>query len=167
MSLAVLNEGRDIPPQYAEAMAAAWGPVRLCIAAGTQHGQQVVGPLYTALGTRLHLEGRTDYRAVMEESLAEVGLPAELIEVVNSGEFDEQVRSSHQRALDLVGSDVGTPVISVPGPHGKPVAFFGPIVTPAPVGEEAARLWDGALLVAGTPGFFELKRSRDEEPRFD
>lgn len=167
MSLAVLNEGRDVPPEYADAMAAAWGPVRLCIAARDQHGQAVVGALYTALGTRVHREGRTDYRVLMEESLAEVGLPASLIEVVDSPNVDEALRASHQRAIDLVGSDVGTPVIAVPGPKGEPVAFFGPIVTPAPVGEDAARLWDGALLVAGTPGFFELKRSRDEEPRFD
>lgn len=167
MSLAVLNEGREIPPQYADAMAAAWGPVRLCIAARDQYGPHVVGDLYTALGTRLHVDGRSDYRVIMEESLGDAGLPSSLIGVVDSSDRDALVRASHQRAINLVGSDVGTPVIAVPGPSGQPVAFFGPIVTPAPRGEQAVQLWDGALLVAGTPGFFELKRSRDEEPRFD
>ena len=66
-----------------------------------------------------------------------------------------------------VGTDVGTPVIHAPGPDGTPVAFFGPVITPAPKGEAAGRLWDGVLLVAGTPGFYELKRSRELGPIFD
>jgi hypothetical protein len=66
-----------------------------------------------------------------------------------------------------VGLDVGTPVIHVPGADGTLIAFFGPVVTPAPKGEAAGRLWDGTLLVAGTPGFYEIKRTRDAKPVFD
>jgi hypothetical protein len=167
MSLAVLNEHNEPLPQYAEAMAAAWGPVRVCIAAEQAKGSEILGPLYTAFGTRLHPEHRTDYPTIISESVAEVGLPASFADAATDGSFDEALRASHLAGITLVGEDVGTPVIAVPGPAGEPVAFFGPVVTPTPLGEAAGRLWDGTLLVAGTPGFFELKRSRTVEPQFD
>ncbi|CAB4747495.1 MAG: disulfide bond formation protein DsbA [Actinobacteria bacterium] len=167
MSLAVLNEGRDLPPEYVDLMAAAWAPVRVVIAAQLEHGDSVVLPLYTALGTRIHLQQRKDYEVIIAESLAEVGLPADLAGVGKTTKVDEQLRASHSRGITLVGEDVGTPVISVPGPGGDPVAFFGPVVTPAPKGEAAGRLWDGTLLVAATPGFYEIKRTRTSGPIFD
>ena len=167
MSLAILNEGRPIPPEYAEAMANAWKPVRVVIAAQRDHGNIVVGKLYTEMGERIHLQGRSDYDAIIRESLDAVGLPAALAELGTSTDVDDILRASHERGIGLVGDDVGTPVISVPGPSGEPIAFFGPIMTPAPKGEAAGRLWDGTLLVAGTPGFYELKRSRDADPQFD
>lgn len=167
MSLAVLNENNEIPPEYAEAMAAAWGPVRVCIAAEQAVGPQILGPLYTALGTRIHPEHRTDYATIISESVAEAGLPASLAAAANDPSLDEALRASHSEGIALVGADVGTPVIAVPGAGGGRVAFFGPVVTPTPLGEDAGRLWDGTILVAGTPGFFELKRSRDVEPQFD
>lgn len=167
MSLAVLNEGRDVPPEYVELMAAAWAPVRVIIAAQLEHGDQVVLPLYTAIGTRIHLQQRKDYEVIIAESLAEVGLPAELAGVGKTTKVDEQLRASHGRGINLVGEEVGTPVISVLGPDGGRVAFFGPVVTPAPKGEAAGRLWDGTLLVAATPGFYEIKRTRTSGPIFD
>jgi len=167
MSLAVLNEGRDLPEEYVELMSKAWGPVRVVIAAQQQVGDDVVLPLYTAMGNRIHLEGRTDYDAIIREALAEAGLPAALADVAMTTEVDDELRISHQSGISLVGQDVGTPVVAFPGPDGERVGIFGPVVTPAPKGEVAGRLWDGCVLVAGTPGFFELKRSRDEEPMFD
>ncbi len=161
MSLAVLNEDKDIPQEYRDMLANAWGPVRTCIAAAAKAGDEVLLPLYTALGNRIHLEGRPIDRALVEEALDEVGLPVGLADAMDSDEHDVALRASHQQALDLVGEEVGTPVISVDG-----VAFFGPVVTPAPKGEDAGRLWDGVLLVAGTPGFYELKRSRTKGPDF-
>jgi hypothetical protein len=161
MSLAVLNEGRDLPEDYREGLKRAWGPVRVCIAAADKEGDDVLLPLYTALGNRIHLEGREIDRSLVEEALVEVGLPVEHADAMDSDEHDDALRASHQRAMDLVGDDVGTPVISV-----GDVAFFGPVVTPAPKGEEAGRLWDGVLLVAGIPGFYELKRSRTQGPDF-
>ena len=167
MSLAVLNEGSDIPAEYAEAMAAAWKPVRVCIAAADEFGDSVLGPLYTALGTRIHVEGRKDYDTIIAESLVEVGLPEALASAADSENFDVKLRESHRRGISLVGADVGTPVIAIPGSSGEPVAFFGPVITPMPIGEDALRLWDGALLVASVPGFYELKRTRTAEPSFD
>lgn len=167
MSLAVLNEGRDLPPAYVDLMAKAWGPVRVVIAAQQAHGDDVVLPLYTAMGTRIHPQGRTDYDAVCREALEEVGLPVALADVATTDDVDHALRASHASGISLVGDDVGTPVIAFPGPDGSPVAFFGPIMSPAPRGEAAGRLWDGCVLVAGTPGFFELKRTRDVEPMFD
>jgi hypothetical protein len=162
MSLSVLNEGRDLDPGYADMMSRAWLPVRVVIAAAEQFGDKVVKPLYDAIGTRIHPGGQQDYRIAVAEALDEVGLPAELIEEGDHDRFDEQLRASHHAGIDLVGEDVGTPVVAVDG-----VAFFGPVVTPAPKGEAAGRLFDGCVLVASTPGFFELKRTRTQAPIFD
>ena len=162
MSLSVLNEGRDLSEGYRALMDRSWGPVRVVIAAQEQHGDDVVLPLYTAMGTRIHPGGMKDYDQVILEALAEVGLPAELAEAASSTEFDPQLRKSHAEGIGLVGEDVGTPIVAFEGN-----AFFGPVVTPAPKGETAARLWDGAVAVASVPGFYEIKRTRTQGPVFD
>ena len=161
MSLAYLNEDKDISEEYRELLRPAWGPVRVAVAAAQAEGDDVLLPLYTAMGNRIHLEGRKIDRELVEESLKEVGLSPALADAMDDPSYDDEVRKSHHLGMDQVGQEVGTPVISVEG-----VAFFGPVVTPAPKGEEAGRLWDGVLLVAGTPGFYELKRSREKGPDF-
>lgn len=162
MSLSVLNEGRELPEDYRKSIDRSWAPARLVNAARELHGQDVVKPLYDALGTRIHLGGRErDDVEMLREALAEAGLPEELLRYVDSDELDDSLRASHRAGISQVGEDVGTPVVSVNG-----VGFFGPVVTPAPKGEEAGRLWDGCVLVAGTPGFFEIKRTRTQGPDF-
>jgi len=162
MSLAVLNEGREMPEEYVELMRQAWGPVRVCIAAAQAHGDEVLLPLYTALGNRYHLEKAPKDRQTLVEALAEVGLPLSLADAADDPTVDAALIASHHAGMDPVGMDVGTPVIHVEG-----VAFFGPVVTPIPRGEAAGRLWDGVRLVAATDGFYELKRTRDRPPIFD
>jgi hypothetical protein len=162
MSLSVLNEGRDLPEDYRRLMDNGWGPVRVVTAARELHGYEVVKPLYDAMGTQIHPGGNKDFPDVIAKALAEVGLPADLAKHADTDDYDEQLRASHTEGVSLVGEDVGTPIVSFGG-----VAFFGPVVTPTPRGEAAARLWDGAVLVAGTPGFYELKRTRTEGPIFD
>ncbi|MCF6526012.1 DsbA family protein [Streptomyces sp. JJ36] len=169
MSLAVLNEDKldELPAEYREMLEAAWGPVRVCIAAEQKHGSEVLGPLYTALGTRFHNEGAEQDHATLVAALEEAGLPAELADAAGSDAYDAELRASHREGIEKVGQDVGTPVIAVPGADGEQIAFFGPVVTPAPKGEAAARLWDGTLMVASTPGFYEIKRTRAAAPQFD
>jgi hypothetical protein len=162
MSLSVLNEGRDLPDEYRDLMDRGWGPVRVIIAAAREYGDKVVKPLYDAMGTRIHLQGEKDFDAVIAAALDEVGIDGALARFAGSDAVDDLLRTSHERGISLVGDEVGTPVVAVNG-----VAFFGPVVSPAPKGEDAGRLWDGCVLVAGTPGFFELKRSRDVGPIFD
>ena len=167
MSLAVLNEGRDLPTSYSDLMKTAWAPVRICIAAEQKYGPEVLRDLYTALGTRIHPGHQERGEALYAAVLAEVGLDPALAAAGASTEYDERLRQSHEAGMKPVGTDVGTPVVHAPGPDGSVVAFFGPVVTPAPKGEAAGRLWDGALLVAGTPGFYEIKRTRTQKPIFD
>ena len=163
MSLSVLNEGRDLPEKYRALMDRAWGPVRVIVAAQQAHGDDVVKKLYDAMGTRIHPGGRgEELDAVIAESLAEVGLPAELAEAARTDAHDEALRASHQGAMDIVGDEVGTPVVAING-----TGFFGPVMTPAPKGEDAGRLWDGFVLITGVPGFYELKRTRKARPQFD
>ena len=162
MSLAVLNENKEgLSERYRESMRSAWGPVRVLIAAEQAHGPQVLLPLYTALGTRFHQEKAPRDRETISAALAEAGLPAELADAMDSTEYDAAVRASHDEGIERVGSDVGTPIVSVQG-----MSVFGPVVSPIPRGEAAGRLWDGVLLISGVDGFFELKRSRTREPIF-
>lgn len=162
MSLAYLNAERDLGEKYNRLMADSWGPVRVIVAARELHGQEWVKPLYDAMGTRFHLGRQKDRQAVIAEALAEVGLPDSLAASATSDEYDEALKKSHHAGMDQVGTEVGTPVIGVEG-----YAFFGPVMSPAPKGDEAGRVWDGVRALASYDGFFELKRTRTREPIFD
>ncbi len=161
MSLAVLNEGREPSPDYVEFLKTAYAPVRVLIAAEQRHGNSVIASLYSAMGTRRHPNDEKNWNDVIVKSLADVGLESDLVDAATVDTYDEALRASHDAGMDPVGYDVGTPVI-----HVGDVAFFGPVVTPAPTGEAAGKLFDGVLNVASTPGFYELRRSRTDGPNF-
>ncbi|WP_432558312.1 DsbA family protein [Granulicoccus sp. GXG6511] len=164
MSLSVLNEGRDgLDPDYRERMDRAWAAVRVALAIDEQHGKEKLAEFYTAIGTRVHPGGEdVTERATIEAALADVGLPAELADAGDTDANDEALRRSHHAGMDPVGDEVGTPVIHVNG-----MALFGPVISPAPKGEQAGRLFDGFALMTEYDGFFEAKRTRTVGPIFD
>ena len=167
MSLGVLNEGNEVPAEYAELIKRTWRPVRVLHAAAKHHGEDVVLPLYTAMGNRLHLEKQKDVDVVIAAALAEVGLEADLAAAADSTEFDDLVRANHANAIAMSGKGVGTPVICIDDLDGNAVGFFGPIMTPIPRGEAAGKMWDGFVLVAQVPGVVEIKRTRLAGPKVD
>jgi Mycothiol-dependent nitroreductase Rv2466c len=162
MSLAVLNEATDISDDYRDKLQSTWGAVRVLVAAAQFKGQQILAPLYTAMGTRIHNQGYQDRSTVIAEALDELGLPRELAQAAESTEYDNAVRESHYAGMDKVGKDVGTPTIHVNG-----TAFFGPVITRIPRGEDAGRIWDASVTLASYPYFFELKRERKDSLHFD
>lgn len=161
ISLKIINEG-NIDDEHAEHLEAGHRFGRVVEAARVAAGEATVGKLYTEIGNRLHPDGRDDANAIIAEALAAVGLDAELAAAADTEASDAQLRANTTHALDIAGPDVGVPIISIDG-----VAFFGPVVTPAPTGEMALRLWDGIAMAASVPGFYELKRGRTVGPQFD
>lgn len=161
MSLSVLNDGRDLPADYRALMNRAWAPARVALAVQKDHPEQL-RDYYTAIGTRLHPGGRELTDETIAEALAEVGLPAALVEAGHTDAADDDLKASHHLGMDAVGDEVGTPVVHLNG-----MALFGPVISPAPKGEQAGDLFDGFAKLTAYPGFFEAKRTRTVGPIFD
>ncbi|MCT2594624.1 disulfide bond formation protein DsbA [Streptomyces sp. N2-109] len=163
MSLQVLNEGLEVNPEDPEGewTEYLWGPVRVCTAVAEQYGVDMLGRFFTELGVRMHERGQW---TAVQDALDVLGMPPALAEFWGDEAYDDAMRASHAEAVALVGPGLGTPVIAFDGPAGRlaggRAAFFGPVVSPAPVGEAAGRLWDGLLTLAAVPGFRELRSGR-------
>lgn len=164
LSLALLNQDREVDAWYREWLDTAWAPARIAMAVEQKYGFDEVRALYTALGNRIHLDKLPLSRELYEAALREAGLPVEFADAADSTAYDEALRLGNEAGLGPVGEDLGTPAIHVRGEDGEVNAFFGPVVTPIPRGEAAGKLWDGVLLVSATPGFYELKRARTSGP---
>ncbi|HOB03980.1 MAG TPA: disulfide bond formation protein DsbA [Propionibacteriaceae bacterium] len=162
MSLAVLNEGRDLSDDYRAVMDAAWVGVRAAIMVEQRYGSDTLRDFYTALGTRYHLGEEPRTAETVRATLADLGLDEAIADRAQTDEVDEALRASHHEGMDPVGMDVGTPVLRVNG-----MSMFGPVISPAPKGEEAGDLFDGFVKMTAYPGFFELKRTRTVGPIFD
>ena len=161
MSLAYLNADKDIPDEYREFLKHGWEPVRVAQAVDQEYGQEKLAELYTALGTRRHVQKQEYTREVIMDALSEVGLPTDLADAMDDSSYDEAIKASHHLGMDQVGNEVGTPTIAM---HGQ--AFFGPVISKAPKGEEAGKLWDGFQLVTAYPYVYELKRARTHDLDF-
>ncbi len=162
MSLAVLNEGRDLPEDYQESMNNAWVGARTALAVEQRHGSEALRAFYTAVGTRFHPGEEPQTPETIGKALTDCGLDADILDLAKTDKLDEDLRRSHHEGMDPVGDEVGTPVIRING-----MSLFGPVISPAPNGEEAGDLFDGVVKVTAYPGFFELKRSRTVGPTFD
>ncbi|MEJ3654678.1 DsbA family protein [Actinomycetes bacterium KLBMP 9759] len=168
MSLALLNDGREgLDEWYAEWLTHGWGPVRVAVAVEQRYGGDVLRDLYTTMGTMIHHDKAPIERALYVAALTELGLDVGLADAADDTELDTVLEANHEAGIAPIGEDLGTPTLHVPGPDGRPVAFFGPVIAPVPQGEAAGRLWDGLALVAATDGFFEIRRGRDRLPRID
>lgn len=161
MSLAYLNQDKDIPDDYRQFLSTAWQPVRVLMAAEQQHGKEVLLPLYTAMGTRIHVEKQDKDRAMIEAALADAGLDVSLADAMDDSSYDEAIAASHHLGMDQVGNEVGTPTIAFRGR-----AFFGPVISKSPRGEDAGRMWDAFITLSEFEHFYELKRSRTEDLDF-
>jgi hypothetical protein len=155
MSMSLLASGKDLEPHEQAQRDEGWGPARVALAVGAQYGQEQLSAFYTAIGARIHEQQQGLGRDTINGALADVGLPPELAAQADTDDNDDVLRISHHAGIDPVNCDVDTPIIHING-----VALVGPVLFPAAQGEEAGRLFDGALALASYPGFFELKRSR-------
>jgi hypothetical protein len=166
MSLYLLNEHRtDVPAAYRRTVESSRGPSRVAAAAVTRFGEEVLDGWYTAFGELVFDHWRrpsgAEYHAAVRTALAGVGIPADLEDAMESDAYDEALRRSHDTGVAPVGTEVGTPVTHIGG-----VAFFGPVLNAIPRGDDAVRVFDGAVLLAGFPQFYELKRTRVRPPVF-
>jgi 2-hydroxychromene-2-carboxylate isomerase len=161
MSLYYLNKDRDLSADYQARVARGLPIGRVLIATEQKVGPEALGPLYTAFGDRIHHEKQDLGRELVVAALDDAGLAAELVDAMDDSSYDDALHASHQEAIDQVGDDVGTPTIAFNGS-----AFFGPVLSRIPRGEDAGRIWDGTIALADFDYFFEIKRTRTGELDF-
>ncbi|MDO5286229.1 MAG: disulfide bond formation protein DsbA [Actinomycetia bacterium] len=163
MSLGVLNEGRDLDPDYRRFLdTESWIGARASAGVAETGDPELLARFYTALGTRYHQLQEPRAVETVRAALADVGADPTIADRAQTDAFDASMRASHAEAIAAVGDEVGTPVVRVNG-----MALFGPVLSPAPKGEQAGELFDGFVKMTAYPGFFELKRTRTVGPILD
>lgn len=162
MSLAVLNEGRELAQEYREFIDQTWLPARAASQIFHQYGHDILGAYYTHVGSAIHYGAEKNYEKVVTTALDDLGLDPDIGAQSTTDIFDSTLRTLHHEGVSLVGEDLGTPIMAIGGN-----AFFGPVITRVPRGEEAGAIFDAALALTSYPYFFEIKRARTERPQFD
>ncbi len=163
ISLLLKNEP---PPDsdYYNAMSTTHNMLRVMEAVREAKGDAPVFDLYWELGTRIHHDG--DLNFDVTDALEAVGLDRAFAQAYDDEAWDDMVRKRMQLGLDLVGEDVGTPIIAWDRFDGERMALFGPVITRAPSGDDALKLWDAMIDLGDIDGFWELKRTRTQRPDF-
>jgi hypothetical protein len=161
ISLLVKNEMSDDSPWYGVAKWS-FGLLRVLESVRAAEGNAAVEALYIEYGRRIHHDKQSEWPVA--EALEAVGLPTTHAAAFDDAAWDEEVLRLHHEALALVGDDVGTPIIALPGRDGREVATFGPVISARPSHEDALALWDASVTLTQIPEFFELKRTRTGPP---
>ena len=164
-SLKLINKDREVPEDYKILHGIGLKALRVAAAVRREFGNDGVGQIYTVMGARYHHdEGDIDEPSALTEILRTCGLPARLSAAAEDEALDKDIQADMDQAIAKAGTDVGVPQIVLDG--GKGPGFFGPVMSPAPTGEDAVKFWDAIIAAGRNPGFFELKRTREVGPVF-
>ena len=164
-SLKKINEGRDIPERFRTSHAIGLRALRVAAAVRQDYGNDAVGKLYTVMGSRRHHDQQDiGTQEMLEELLDLCGLPQTLAAAADDESWDQVIEADMEQAKAKAGDGVGVPLIVLDGGEGP--GFFGPVLSPAPVGEAAVQMWDAMVTVGRMPGFYEFKRTRETGPVF-
>lgn len=173
ISLRMVNAERGYAGHeaYEQIHNAGLAALRVASAARAQGGNQSVAAMYTALGNAIHVGGRreelvNDTRKFLDAVVADAGLPAEIAATFEDTTHDEVIRFETEAALSKTGKDVGTPILTFNPKSANEASLFGPVISRAPQGEEALKLWDAVQTIAES-GVAEIKRSLRAAPQFN
>jgi Mycothiol-dependent nitroreductase Rv2466c len=153
--------GRPTPEAHAQRATAQWRGLRVIEAVRKAEGDAPIGRLYTVIGTFNHYD-RDFMLDRLDEAVTTSGLDVSYAAAADDESYDDVIMRSTDSGLEMVGNDVGVPII---GFSGTGTALFGPIVSPPPTGSDALRLWDVFSELLTIPGFCETKRTRSGGPQ--
>jgi len=163
ISLLIKNEPAPDSAFY-EPLQWTYGLLRVMEAVRSSDGEAAVGNLYVEYGRRIHHDGTRMFDPAL--ALEAVGLDPAHAAAATDEQWDKEITSRMESGLALVGTDVGTPIISIITADGREVATFGPVITKVPEREKALRLWDAFVSLTELDEFWELKRTRTRGPEF-
>jgi len=160
MSLAILNEGKDVDSHQRNKLAWSRRLGRVFAAVTARGGPEAFANLYDAFGTLMYDAAKPSDETVLTEALAATKVGTTLVDALDNPAWDEDVRITHRRSQDALGGSAGSPIIVVNGR-----GFFGPVLTSVPGRDDGVTLLDAVLTAASTPGFAVLQRPYQGPPR--